>query len=279
MSPRDAPDRKNAGTPHGVASLMSGTPKPGSPPASGRARGPVLSHDVEPRTGDRSDVVVHRTVELAAQELPHEATGPEIHDQWGSRGRAVRSWRWPLTRSPRTRWAGAKSSAYLKAGSIQQPLVLRVDAQHPQTACPVTGSAAWPLRSTARRCCGAGDPARGPRIARVGRRRSVDRVVVQPPRDVQRGDDADAARRPGRRRGARDDPARDRVRRRNGRSVSIAARPSHASPGSRVTTFTRPDSAWPYRAEKRVGHERRFAEQIRREVEAEATRWRRRADS
>ena len=150
----------------------------------------------------------------------------------------------------------------------------------PKTRSTVAGGhrdhAAWRRRSTARRCCGAGDRASRVRGSRglVGAGALTGSSSSRPVTS-RAATSAELRRRSGRR--PEREPIEPVVQRAAERPVGLDTRPGppSISPGSRVTTFTSPDSACAVAGGEGVGDQRRLAQQIRRNAEAEAAAGRR----
>ena len=184
---------------------------------------------------------------------------------------SVRSWRWPLTRSPRSRCAGREIEGVLVGVDRRAAADPRSGCRRRRSTAPARrpGPPAWRPRSTARRCCGAGGRAGGARVAGIGRRRRVHRIVVQPAGDVDGGDETHAAR--DRAAGPERDAVEAVVERAAERTVGLdggAALPRIAGiAGDDV------DQAGQRLAVARgepVGDQRRLAQEIGRDAEAES---------
>ncbi len=120
MSPREAPPRKKAGTPHGVLELKSGWEKPGTAPRAvtvSRARASDSPRNENPRsanapnrydTGSSSVPRMYSRVKYPARRSARIGVDMDGGDT---------SCRCPDTRLPVSRWAGANDWSYLKAWS------------------------------------------------------------------------------------------------------------------------------------------------------------------
>jgi len=231
--------------------------------------GQVLADEVESGPGERAERVVRLLHQLAAQELAHVSPHPQVEHQREARPRVAGVLHVPAHQIAAEPLRRSGLRVVLVGGIVEQPLVLRVQAERAEGRAlgdrnDHLGRAGPLLAAVVRKGVGH----RRARIARIPRRRRAHRIGVHPARDVERRDEAEA---PG-----------QRALRPKGESIESAVEPTTERPVALVgdaalPCLTRLAGHHVHQAGERlaepggesVGHQRRFAQEVGRDLEPE----------
>jgi hypothetical protein len=231
----------------------------------------VLSHEVEAGTRERPDRVVRLLHQLAPEKFADVAAYPQVHDQRQSGAGIAGVLKVSADQVAAEALRRSVIGVVLVGGVVEQPLVLGVETQHAEGRTP--GDREDQLR-------GAGPLLaavvrerirhRGARIAPIARGGRAHRVRIHPSRDVHRGDEADPPRQ--RTAGAQREPVQPPIEPAAERPVPFVREPTlpllagltrhHVHQAGERLTVARGEP---------VGDQRRLAEEVRRDLEAEST--------